>query len=175
MKKIFVVFFLAAILLTLPVNTAVISTDVYSIENISEKDKDSPELFITQAQYAKLDTFIQASFQGEVKQEAINIVKNVTIYDSEEKHYKINMNNLIQAVKEHSYYKIISESELAEVDTKSKLNQLINDRWNFSARPLGKLINEIINLIKIGWVGYMNCFIKVEAFLSRELIWLKIL
>ena len=154
MKKVFITFFLVALMLLLPINTAIKTDYASNVKIDSETDEESPQLFITKSQYATLDSFIENNFEGEVKQEAISIVDNVTSYDPEERHYKINMSFLIDAVDEHGYYKVISESELADVGSKSELNQLINERWNFSARPLGILINEIINLIKnrLGWL-----------------------
>jgi len=154
MKKILVTFFLVLIMLLLPISNATISANTYELQINSTGEEDSPELFITKSQYSTLNTFIDNNFEGDLKQEATDIVENVTSYNSEEKHYKIIMNNLITAVEEHGYYKIITESEFADVDSKSELNQLIDNKWNFSSRPLGILINELINLIKnrLGWL-----------------------
>lgn len=154
MKKIFATIFLVVLMLLLPINTATISNNIYDLQINSTNSADSPELFITKEQYTSLDAFIENNFEGELKQEAKNIVNNVTTYDTEEKHYKVIMNNLMDAVEEHGYYKIISESEFADVDTKPELRQLLNEKWNFSARPLGNLINRIIDLIKnrLGWL-----------------------
>ncbi len=154
MKKIAVSIFLVIIMLLLPISTATISAKNYDLQINSTGEEEEPELFITKSQYSTLGTFIENNFEGDLKQEATDIVENVTSYDSKEKHYKVLMNNLITAVEEHSYYKIITESEFADVDSKSELNQLLENKWNFSARPLGQLINELINLIKnrLGWL-----------------------
>ena len=116
-------------------------------------DEVPPELFLTQDEYNYLSSFIESHFEGIVEEQAKNIVKNITVYNSEEGYYKLKINNLIKAIETYSYYKIIPDDELKNVSDRYELKQLINAHWDFSGKVFGNLINEIINLIKLrlGW------------------------
>lgn len=155
MKKIFIACFLTAVMLLLPFHAIVKSSDLSKdIDNLSICDEETPELFMTKEQFNLLNSYVEKNFEEENEQQAKDIVNDIVVYNEEEGHYTIDTNNLIDAVNLHSYYKVIPNDYLINVNSKSELNQLINQHWDFSTKIFGQLINEIVNIIKprLGWM-----------------------
>ncbi len=154
MKKKIFVYFLATVLLLLPFNAVATSINLPNTDSLSMCSQDPPELVMTKEQFNFLTSYIEKNFEEENKQQAKDIVNNIVIYNSEEGRYKIDTNNLTEAINFYSYYKVIPNDQLLNVNSKSELKQLINEHWDFSNKIFGKLINEIINIVKpkLGWM-----------------------
>ena len=154
MKRIIIACFLTIILLIVPFTTVARTIDTSKTKKFSSfYVVEPPELFLTIDEYYILSSYIEFNFEGATKEQAKTISQDITIFDSEEMHYKINTNNLTNAIEEYSSYKIIADDELTKIQSKSELMQLINEHWDFSGKIFGNLINKIMELLRprLGW------------------------
>lgn len=167
MKKILASCIMAAILILLPVTVNATIIDVEKGQIINNYTPDEPQIFITEKQYAGLVVYIEGNFEGEEKVEANNILDNITNFDEEYSIYNVDVEILVEAIDDYSYYHIIPESIIHATSSKTELLDLINDYWTFTDYPFANLINKIVDLIKdrLGWI-YQLFFDGVTLFVE---------
>jgi hypothetical protein len=156
MKKVFIACFLAIIMLMVPITSSV------KTENISTTNDEMPKFYITEDQKVIIDTYIETNFEGEDKEEAINLVNEVIAPD-----YEVYILILADRFQEYTFQEIPDEElsplyELAKTQPAqayAALLGLIEDYWGFKdgqfiENLFRDLINKIVELIqeRLGWV-----------------------
>ena len=155
MKKIIVAFFVAFIMLMIPVTVNSVTIEMKNKSGIdNEENEVEPQMYITTSQRGELILFIDINFEGEDKVEANAILDDILTYDSEYEVYDVEVDPLVDAVEEYSYYHIIPQEDIDNAGSITELRQLIIDFWTFVQYPFAELIEKIIDIIKdrVGWL-----------------------
>jgi len=153
MKKIFIAIFLAIIMLMLPVTAVAQTTNLKTISKISIFNEEPPKIFITPEERIELDNYIEQNFDGDLKNDAINIVNGII-----SPNYEVNTVALAEAISLY-FYNPIPEEKLTSDITREELDLLLEEYWGikdgvFTTNLFGGLISKIVDLIKdrLGWV-----------------------
>lgn len=153
MKKIIIAIFLTTIMLLIPVASAVQTANIFIDKNLYMANEELPEFYITSEQSTILSSYIDANFEGDEKQEAIDVVNNIVNNDLE-----VNLTNLANNL-EIYIYAPISETELSGVTSMDQLDALILEYWGFDGNGFlqslfGALLIKIVEFIKdrLGWI-----------------------
>lgn len=156
MKKVFIACFLAIIMLMVPITSSV------KTENISTTNDEMPKFYITEDQKVIIDTYIETNFEGEDKEEALDLVNGVIAPD-----YEVYILVLADKFQEYTFQEIPDEElsplhDLAinhPAEAYTILLGLIEDYWGFKdgqfiENLFRDLINKIVELIqeRLGWV-----------------------
>ena len=152
MKKVLVAFFLAIIMILVPVSANAVTVDIKNHPVFNAYNEDAPELFITSDSHSDLERYIDNNYANEPQADAI--LNSIFSYDSENDFFLADEDILIDSVEEYGYYHVIPDNDLNNVQSKSELNGLIYQYWDFSDYPFGDLINEILEKVKLrlGWI-----------------------
>jgi len=153
MRKIFLAIFLAIIMLLIPVSSAVQTANISVDKKFYAASEELPEFYITSEQSIILTSYIDANFEGNEKQEAIDIVNNIVNSELE-----VNLTNLANNL-EIYIYAPINQTELSEVKSMAQLDALILEHWGFDENGFlqslfGALLIKIVEFIKdrLGWI-----------------------
>jgi len=156
MKKIIIAFFLAAMLLMVPVSTVGKTVNNPSAKNYLNNGEESPQIFITPGELLILNQFIDQNFEGELKTQAQTILNDMLSYNSEHSLYIIDVDELADALESHGYRQPIPENLLntQNIQNKAELLGLIDEYWGAPDSPFKGLIEKIIDIIKprLGWI-----------------------
>jgi len=157
MKKVFIACFLALIMLMIPVTTAVRTAEISNNINVSSVDVDLPQFYVTEGEYAGINSYIELNFAGEEKEDAYGIRDSIISPDDLE----VNIIGLADAFISYSGIEPIPEDELDinKIDSIEELNQLIEEYWGVVDGELlegffKELLDRIIELVKdrLGWI-----------------------
>jgi hypothetical protein len=153
MRKIILAFFVAILMLLIPVATNAVTVDIEN-KNYTISDEEEPKIFITPEERDTLELFIEDNFDEEEKTEAYGILNDVLSYDSEYELYLVDVDPLVQVIEQYSYFKIIDEEDIQNVQNHDELYNLIDTYWSYSDYPFANLINAIVDVIKdrLGWI-----------------------
>lgn len=154
MKKILIIYFLTTIMLLVPITTNAVTVDIEKSSALSDNSPEKPQIFMTSEQKAELTNFIETNFEESEKEEAYNLLEDILSYDIENRVYIVDVDALVDATERYSYYHVIPQEALYQVQSRDELNQLIDQYWDFTNYPLGNLIDKIIEIIKLrlGWI-----------------------
>lgn len=156
MKKIIIAFFLAVMLLMVPVSTVGKTVNNPSGKYFLNADDESPVIYITEEELFVLDQFIDQNFEGEDKTQAEAILEEIISYDQEYRLYLIDVNELADALDVYGFKQPIPKHLLTfqNIQTKDELLDLIDEYWGTSDSPFKGLIEKIIDIIKprLGWM-----------------------
>jgi len=156
MKKIIIAFFLAVMLLMVPVSTVGKTVNNPSGKYFLNADDESPVIYITEEELFVLDQFIDQNFEGEDKTQAEAILEEIISYDQEYRLYLIDVDELADALDVYGFKQPIPEHLLTfqNIQTKDELLDLIDEYWGTSDSPFKGLIEKIIDIIKprLGWM-----------------------
>jgi len=153
MKRIFIAIFLVIIMIIVPVTTAIKTADMPKMSNISPNNVDPPQFYITIEELYGLYNYIDDNFEDEKDKTAVyELVGEIISFDLE-----VDIVQLADASEEYGY-RFIPDTELDQVTSKEKLNDLLNEYWvkngGLIENLFGDLVNKIIELIKgrLGWI-----------------------
>jgi hypothetical protein len=140
-------------MLLIPVASAVQTANISVDKNLFMASDELPEFYITSEQSIILSSYIDAYFEGEEKQTALNIVDNIVNNELE-----VNLTNLANNL-EIYIYAPINETELYNISSMAELDALIFEYWGFDAdgflqNLFGSLLIKIVEFIKdrLGWI-----------------------
>ena len=152
MKKILVACFIATIMLLVPVSANAVTVDIKNNPVFNLYNEDEPALFISNDSHNDLQRYIDNNYASEPQADAI--LNSIFSYDSENELHVADVDILIDSVEKYGYYHVIPDYDLNNVQSKTELNGLIYQYWDFSDYPFGDLINEILEKIqlRLGWI-----------------------
>jgi len=166
MKKIFVAFFMAFIMLMIPVTSVAQTQHIENISKLSALNDDLPKIFITAEERDELNQYIENNFNDDLKDDALGVVNSIINDDLE-----VDTIALAEALDHYGYHPIPQDKLTVDI-TESELKQLLEEYWGvvdgvFTRNLFGNLINKIIDLIR-GRLGWMYQLFTDGVYLFRE-------
>ncbi len=154
MRKIITAFLMAILVILVPISVNSVVLDLENSAILNKTTAETPCIYITNMERLELMGYIENNFDEKEKDEAYNLIDRIVTYDDENQVYEINMPILANMIENYSYYKVIPQEIIDNVESKAELNNIINNSWNFTDYPFANLIDKVIELIKerLGWI-----------------------
>lgn len=154
MKKILIACFMALIIILLPVSVNSVNVNAKKITNPINSKAEEPQMYITTMERLELMVYVNENFEEQNQNQAIAILNTIISYNSDYQLYDIDMPILIKFIENYSYYHIIPQLLIDNAESKTELNIVIDQFWNFSDYPFAGLLDTIVEIIKdrLGWI-----------------------
>ena len=154
MRKICLAFFMAILMLLVPITTVAYRSDITIADNFNvSNEEEIPRFYITELQNQTLNSFVENNFEGTEKEEAIVLLEEVIKEDLE-----VNISALANKFSLYVYIPI-PESKLNDVKTSQDLDDLLEEYWGvteqgFISNLFSQLILKIFEMIqdRLGWL-----------------------